>query len=378
MRGAARGADGLLPRAAGGLQVPGQRRVRRACRARRPARCRSSCCASASGRAASAASTDTPVRIRRVGRWGRPRSGRGLLRCAEWGAWGGSRLALVLAGLLLAGPGERRDGLGAAARSSRRAEQLRGLRDDASDRGVDGRRRRACGASCCASWRASGSPRGDAAWDDALHLLGVLHAGQTLAAVQRRELDRARSPVSTCRATGRLYVLGSRRLRAALGDRARGGARAPGRALPAHARRVRAAAARPRRRARDAGARRGRRHRACSRATSPRSRRATSSASSARTLGADALGRGRRRRSRISSASSCTRTPRGRSSCAPCGRAAGSACSIAPSGTRRARPRRCSIRRATWRAIRRRSRSRLPTAKLPLSRPRSGPRTSSR
>ena len=57
-RGDGRGADGVLPRAARGLQVPGQRRIRRACRAPRRARCRSSCCASANGRAASAASTD--------------------------------------------------------------------------------------------------------------------------------------------------------------------------------------------------------------------------------------------------------------------------------------------------------------------------------
>ena len=51
-------------------------------------------------------------------------------------------------------------------------------------------------------------PAGDAAWDDALHLLGVLHAGQTLAAVQRRELAGQVAGLYVPRGA-RLYVLGS-------------------------------------------------------------------------------------------------------------------------------------------------------------------------
>ena len=62
----------------------------------------------------------------------------------------------------------------------------------------------------------------------------------------------------------------------------------------------------------------------------------------ARTLGAVPKGSSAET-SRSSSASSCSRTPPGRSSCAPCAPAAGSACSTAPSATRRARPRRCWI-----------------------------------
>jgi hypothetical protein len=51
-------------------------------------------------------------------------------------------------------------------------------------------------------------PRSDAAWDDALHLLGVLERGQTLAAVQRRQLTGQVAGVYVPR-SGRLYVLGA-------------------------------------------------------------------------------------------------------------------------------------------------------------------------
>jgi hypothetical protein len=51
-------------------------------------------------------------------------------------------------------------------------------------------------------------PRSDAAWDDALHLLGVLSPGQTLAQVQRRQLIGQVAGVYVPR-SGRLYVLGA-------------------------------------------------------------------------------------------------------------------------------------------------------------------------
>jgi hypothetical protein len=51
-------------------------------------------------------------------------------------------------------------------------------------------------------------PRSDAAWDDALHLLGVLARGQSLAQVQRRQLTGQVAGVYIPR-SGRLYVLGA-------------------------------------------------------------------------------------------------------------------------------------------------------------------------
>ena len=51
-------------------------------------------------------------------------------------------------------------------------------------------------------------PVSDAAWDDALHLLGVLRTGQTLAAVERRELAGQVAGLYVPRGA-RLYVLGS-------------------------------------------------------------------------------------------------------------------------------------------------------------------------
>lgn len=51
-------------------------------------------------------------------------------------------------------------------------------------------------------------PRSDAAWDDALHLLGVLRPGQSLEAVQRRALTGQVAGLYVPR-SGRLYVLGS-------------------------------------------------------------------------------------------------------------------------------------------------------------------------
>ena len=125
------------------------------------------------------------------------------------GRWGDQTLRplrALLAGLLLAAPAA--PGTGSDIRAViARAEQLRGLR-----RRIRSRSRRStpqgCAASCCASWRASGDPRSDAAWDDALHLLGVLKAGQSLAQVERGKLTGPGRGLYVP-ATGRLYVLGS-------------------------------------------------------------------------------------------------------------------------------------------------------------------------
>ena len=119
-------------------------------------------------------------------------------------------------------------------------------------------------------------PRADAAWDDVLHLLGVLK--------RRQSLDRDPAASELTGQVAGLYVpqhppalrARLRRLRAALGDRARGHARAAGRALPDLA-----AAPSPRTRATTtASSRRRPWSRAtrptCSRATSPRSPPATS------------------------------------------------------------------------------------------------------
>ena len=51
-------------------------------------------------------------------------------------------------------------------------------------------------------------PRADAAWDDVLHLLGVLKRGQSLEATRRSELTGQVAGLYVPQ-TGRLYVLGS-------------------------------------------------------------------------------------------------------------------------------------------------------------------------
>ena len=51
-------------------------------------------------------------------------------------------------------------------------------------------------------------PRSDAAWDDALHLLGVLKPDQRLEQVERSELTGQVAGLYVP-ASGRLYVLGS-------------------------------------------------------------------------------------------------------------------------------------------------------------------------
>ena len=89
-----------------------------ACRARRPGRCRSSCCASANGPAASAGSTE---------RWFQESPRRTGSECTRMRAMGGIRtVALILAGLLLAAPASA--GTGSELRGViQRTEQLRGL-----------------------------------------------------------------------------------------------------------------------------------------------------------------------------------------------------------------------------------------------------------
>ncbi len=52
-------------------------------------------------------------------------------------------------------------------------------------------------------------PRSDAAWNDALHLLGVLRPGQSLAAIQRQALAGQVAGLYVPH-SGRLYVLGAR------------------------------------------------------------------------------------------------------------------------------------------------------------------------
>ena len=164
----------------------------------------------------------------------------------------------LLAGLLLAAPASA--GTGSELRAViARAEQLRGLKTThplaVSTLDAAGLRR-----VVVRELARERHPRNDAAWDDALHLLGVLKRGQSLEQVQRSELTGQVAGLYVPH-SGRLYVLGSggaapRSVIAHEVD-----ARAAGRALPPHARRLRPAPARSRRRARGAGARRGRRHR---------------------------------------------------------------------------------------------------------------------
>ena len=217
-------------------------------------------------------------------------------------------------------------------------------------------------------------PLSDGAWNDALHLLGVLHAGQSLAAVQGQALSGQVAGLYVPHSR-RLYVLGAR------------GA-AP-RSVIAHEV-VHALQDEHFELTRGAFAPRPRDHDGElaaqalveGDATEVQTRYvATLSPGDlvkelARTLGAVPAGSPRRCR-RICSGSSCIRTRRVRRSCAPCGRAAGNACSIAPFATRRAPARRCSIRPATWPAIRLRAACPCRPGAT-ASRPRSAPRTSPR
>ena len=252
---------------------------------------------------------------------------------------------------------ERRDGL-RPPRGDARTEQLRGLKTThplaVSTLDAAGMKR-----VVLRELARERQPRQDAAWNDALHLLGVLERGQSLEQVERRKL--------TGQVAG-LYVPAERtavrarlgRLAAALGDRARGHARAAGRALPPHARAVRPAPGRPRRRARGACADRGRCHERPVALRRDALARATSLGELARTLRLDPVRPGRGLGAVPPARAASTPTRRARSSCARCGSAAASACSTGPSATRRGRPPPCSIRRATWPAIRLRQAVGLP------------------
>ena len=209
-----------------------------------------------------------------------------------------------------------------------------------------------CGASCCASWLASGRPRHDAAWNDALHLLGVLERGQSLAQLERRELT-GQVAGSTCPRSGRLYVLGGWRL-AALGDRAQ----VTHALQDEHFHLTRGAfAPRPGDHDGELGAQalvEGDATDIQSRYVSS-SRRATSSSELARTLGRSRRTRRPVARSAVFCATSCSiPTRRVWSSCARCERGAVSACWTGPSVTRRGRRPRYWILRAIWPGIRRR------------------------
>ncbi|HEY3613559.1 MAG TPA: hypothetical protein VGK92_07640, partial [Gaiellales bacterium] len=115
-------------------------------------------------------------------------------------------LVPLLAALVLAAPASAGGPSGLRGVIAR-AEQLRGLRTThplaVATVGAAGMRRIVDGE--LAHER---EPRSDAAWDDALHLLGVLARGQSLAQVQRRQLTGQVAGVYVPR-TGRLYVLGA-------------------------------------------------------------------------------------------------------------------------------------------------------------------------
>ena len=159
-RGAGRGADGVLPRAARGLQVPRQRRVRQ------PA-------AHGDGQGAE-------VRAARA-RMGGPRAPRQLTQ--DEGDGTDSRRRVAPRWTAARRARERRHRL-RAARSDPAHRAAARSRDDASARRLDAGRRRHAPRRRCASWHASGSRAIDAAWDDALHLLGVLKPRQSLEAIR--------------------------------------------------------------------------------------------------------------------------------------------------------------------------------------------------
>jgi hypothetical protein len=115
--------------------------------------------------------------------------------------------ALLCAGLALAAPvsagtGSELSGV------IQRAEELRGLRTThplaVSTLGAAGIRR-----IVVRELARERQPRSDGAWDDALHLLGVLHRGQSLAALQQQALSGQVAGLYVPH-SGRLYVLGAR------------------------------------------------------------------------------------------------------------------------------------------------------------------------
>lgn len=115
-------------------------------------------------------------------------------------------LAVLLAGLAFAGPASA--GTGSELNGViQRAEQLRGLRAThplaVSTLGAAGLRR-----VVVREIAHERQPVSDAAWDDALHLLGVLHRGERLAQVQRKALAGQVAGMYVPR-NSRLYVLGA-------------------------------------------------------------------------------------------------------------------------------------------------------------------------
>ncbi len=115
-------------------------------------------------------------------------------------------VALLLAGLLLAAPASA--GTGSELRGIiQRTEQLRGLKTThpIAVSTLDARGMRRVVLRELARER---QPRADAAWDDVLHLLGVLKRGQSLEATRRSELTGQVAGLYVPQ-TGRLYVLGS-------------------------------------------------------------------------------------------------------------------------------------------------------------------------
>jgi hypothetical protein len=114
-------------------------------------------------------------------------------------------LALLCAGLLIAGPASAGTGSELSGVIAR-AEQLRGLSTTHSlaVSTLDAAHLRRVVVGELEHER---RPRTDAAWDDALHLLGVLRRGQSLEEVERRELTGQVAGLYVPR-NGRLYVLG--------------------------------------------------------------------------------------------------------------------------------------------------------------------------
>jgi hypothetical protein len=115
-------------------------------------------------------------------------------------------LALLVAGLLLAAPASA--GTGSELRAViQRAEQLRGLKTThplaVATLDAAGMKR-----VVLRELARERHPRQDAAWNDALHLLGVLERGQSLAQVERSKLTGQVAGLYVPE-SGRLYVLGA-------------------------------------------------------------------------------------------------------------------------------------------------------------------------
>ena len=113
-------------------------------------------------------------------------------------------LALALTGLAIAVPARAGTdpGLGAVIQ---RAELLRGLRTTHPLK-ITAVRAAAMKRIVIGERGAEREPRSDAGWDDALHLLGVLRPGESLAGVQREQISGQVAGVYIPR-DGRLYVL---------------------------------------------------------------------------------------------------------------------------------------------------------------------------